>query len=368
MEGNLIRLVTYSYPRAVILKTRLNSEGINCFLANVNIIRSTIPGGVKVIIKEKDVELAMRIVADLEVELGEDLLHKDDFVEDISRILLPIDFSVYSENAGEYAIGIAAKLNAELMLYHVYYYDVAPMVNFSEPYSYQLSLDETLTEIKEKAENQMKEFYEKIENRKKELNIEGVTIKYSVSNGIPDDEILDFSNEYNPGLIIMGTQGTTKRNKELFGSVTVSIIENAKVPVLSIPEISTYKGINKINILYATNFDKFDLKAIRKLMTLVYMFDVKIYCVHVGQGNWDKYLMESRRKHFEEHYAGYKMETAIIDNKDILQGLEDFIKDNYIDIVALTTHKRNFITRLFHPGVTKQMFFNTNTPLLVFHA
>ncbi|NJO90574.1 MAG: universal stress protein [Chloroflexia bacterium] len=48
--------------------------------------------------------------------------------------------------------------------------------------------------------------------------------------------------------------------------------------------------------------------------------------------------------------------------------LQDFINERSIDIIAMTTHKRNFISRLFYPSMTKKMLFQTDTPMLVFHA
>ena len=166
----------------------------------------------------------------------------------------------------------------------------------------------------------------------------------------------------------MGTKGQSERKDTLFGSVTAKVIEDANVPVLAIPEISKYRGINKTNILYATNFDKSDAKAIRKLMTLVYLFDVKIYCIHIGKEKWDSVLMEDIKSHFEKHYAGYNIESALIEGENVIEELQKFIDEKNIDIIAMTTRQRNFISKFINPSLTKKMLFHTHTPLLVFHA
>jgi nucleotide-binding universal stress UspA family protein len=54
--------------------------------------------------------------------------------------------------------------------------------------------------------------------------------------------------------------------------------------------------------------------------------------------------------------------------ENILETLDKFIKEENIDIISLTTHKRNMISRLFNPSIARKMVFHSKTPLLVFHA
>ncbi len=75
--------------------------------------------------------------------------------------------------------------------------------------------------------------------------------------------------------------------------------------------------------------------------------------------------------------AGYGLEVQGIDKKDIAEkatnalkmvGLEGYIQNNKIDIISLTTRRRNLVARLINPSVGKKMLFHTNTPILMFHA
>jgi hypothetical protein len=58
----------------------------------------------------------------------------------------------------------------------------------------------------------------------------------------------------------------------------------------------------------------------------------------------------------------------LVVGKDILESLEKYIKEEKVDIISLTTHKRNMITRLFNPSLAKRMVFHTKTPLLIFQG
>ena len=44
------------------------------------------------------------------------------------------------------------------------------------------------------------------------------------------------------------------------------------------------------------------------------------------------------------------------------------IKDNQIDIIALTSYKRNIFARLFNPSIARKMIFHSDTPLLVMNG
>jgi hypothetical protein len=71
MSDKIITLTTFTYPtEAYPLMTRLEEEGIECFLADENIISvnpflSNAVGGVKVNIKEEDAEQALQILKEI---------------------------------------------------------------------------------------------------------------------------------------------------------------------------------------------------------------------------------------------------------------------------------------------------------------
>jgi len=104
-------------------------------------------------------------------------------------------------------------------------------------------------------------------------------------------------------------------------------------------------------------------------MTLIYLFDVKIFCVHIGEEDvWDKANIVRLKKHFNKEYHGFAVECLLLQNTDVIQGLQDFIHEKGIDLIAMTTHKRNFITKFLNPSLTRKMLFHSNTPILVFHS
>jgi nucleotide-binding universal stress UspA family protein len=372
MEEKLITIAIHNYARAEILRTRLESEGIECYLKNINLIHSTISGGVKVQVSSRDLEKALRIVEKVSENWHDE--YQDEQTETnqgVQRILVPIDFSDYSVNACRYAIGLAEKLNAEIKLMHVYYNPVVNSMPLTDTYYYQVNMDEIIREIEIRAKVSMEKFYSDLKEKIEKDGITGVKIDYALVRGIASEEIIAESESYNPEVIIIGTRGQGERENDLIGSVTAKIIDETKVPVLVIPEDSIYQGIGTINIMYTTDFDDSDYLAIKKLVNILSPFDFRLHCVHIGTTDstiWDKVKMDTLKDNLKQHYGDYEIRCHIMEDKDFFAGMQDYIRDNYIDIISMVTHKRGLISKLLTPSLTRKVLFHTNIPFLVFHA
>jgi nucleotide-binding universal stress UspA family protein len=372
MEEKLITIAVHNYARAEVLRTRLEAEGVECYLKNINLIHSVISGGVKVRVNSKDLEKALRIVEKVSEQFREEYQDEASItIRNVQRILVPIDFSDYSVNACRYAIGLAEKLNAEIKLMHVYYNPVVNSMPITDTYYYQVNMDEIIREIELRAKSSMEEFYKDIKEKIERDKIEGVKIDYALTRGIASEEIILKSKEYNPDVIIIGTRGQGEGANDLIGSVAAKIIDDTKVPVLVIPEDSLYKGIATINIMYATDFDDSDFNAIKKLMNIMSPFDIRLYCVHIGSQDsnvWDKAKMAGLKEKLYDQYKDYDIECSLIEEKDFMKGIQEFIREKNIDIISMVTHKRNLISKLLNPSYTRKVLFHTSIPFLVFHS
>jgi nucleotide-binding universal stress UspA family protein len=372
MEDRLITIAVHNYARAEILRTRLEAEGVKCYLKNINLIHSVVAGGVKVRVSSHDIDKALRIIEKVSEQFRIEYQHEaDEEIKNVQRILVPIDFSDYSVNACRYALGLAEKLNAEIKLMHVYYNPVVNSMPLTDTYYYQVNMDEIIREIEVRAKENMEKFYGDLKEKIEIDNIQGVKLDYYLVRGIASDEIISKSIDYKPDVIIIGTRGQGEKENDLIGSVASKIIEDTKVPVLVIPEDSIYQGVNTINLLYTTNFDDSDFRAIKKLMNIMSPFDIRLYCVHVGtiEGQaWDKAKMNGYKENLFSLYPDYDIECSLIEEKDFLVGIQNFIREKNIDILSLVTHKRNLLSKLLNPSMARKVLFHTNIPFLVFHA
>ena len=66
------------------------------------------------------------------------------------------------------------------------------------------------------------------------------------SGNIPDlsdEKRIEYAKGIKPQLIIMGTRGTEKKEKELIGSVTGEVLDGCRFPVLAIPETANITNL-----------------------------------------------------------------------------------------------------------------------------
>jgi nucleotide-binding universal stress UspA family protein len=369
MENRYITIATLNKPEADLFNKQLMEQDIICQMSEAKAVIANEPDGIRIKVREKDRKVAIHLLDEFIRTCGITELKNNIYSNVIERILVPVDFSECSKNACNYAIGIAEELDAEVLLLHAYYFPVINSFDLGDGLSVVVNLNDTITEIAEKAKTGLENLYHELLSQIKQKSTKQIKLNYALVNGNPVSEIMNIYNSYHPNFIVMGMQGTTKTAREQFGSVAAATIKDTEVPVLTVPEKSFYRGISKVNILYATNFDDSDFKAIKKLMTLIYLFDVKINFVHIGKmDDLSKKKIERIKDFFNQLYPGYDIDCSIIEHDDILQTLQNFIIDRHIDIIAMTTHKRNFISRLFYPSMTKKMLFQTDIPMLAFHA
>lgn len=77
---------------------------------------------------------------------------------------------------------------------------------------------------------------EKAVSKIKELGeASGVKVKEVVLDGYPGKEIIDFAENNDIDLIVMGTLGKTGLEKFLVGSIAEKVVRNSRVPVMVVP-------------------------------------------------------------------------------------------------------------------------------------
>jgi nucleotide-binding universal stress UspA family protein len=139
----------------------------------------------------------------------------------IRKILVPVDFSSYSESAVGYASTIAGKFGATLILMHViesFPYSVTDSMNVI---SHRRAL-QTL------ARALLRNLAGELRNRK-------LAVKTCLVEGNPSREILVKARREKADLIVMGTHGRTGLPHVLLGSVAEKTVRLSPAPVLTIP-------------------------------------------------------------------------------------------------------------------------------------
>ncbi|MDP2335108.1 MAG: universal stress protein [Bacteroidota bacterium] len=365
MNENLITLASLPYSKAEILRSLLESEGINCFLEQVDFLQDAMDTGVRIRIMEKDARMAFPI---LERMLGKVTFDQS---KGENYVLIPIDFSAYSLKAAIIGFDIAEKLGSKMVLYHS-----SPRPEFlTIPYSDVIVYDSAIFlnyELTEKVTNQkFEEFLNKLTGLIDNTRWKKARPEYIVKVGEADDDILSYIQAHPPKMIVMGIRGEDAQAGDLIGTTTAGVIFNAKVPVLAIPEKTPDNWLQNFKtVVYATNFEAHDFIALDKLLKLVKPFECKVICLHVNQGNngeLDEAMLEGMREALCEKYPYAAFDCRLVHSNKLTEAIDGFIQENQIDVLALTTHRRNLLTRFFNPSISRKLVLHTQTPILVFH-
>jgi len=366
------RIVTvghYAWSRALLLQIILQDNGIDCFMVSKDSVLSR--GYVDLRVKEKDLEKALKILDSALMDTGRSKENAIRGIQVIRRIMVPVDFSDFSFNACRFAISLAAKYKAEVKLVHVFYNPAIDVSPYADHYSYQIKLVESLREIEKSARENMVKLEHKLNMWCIKENLSQIHFSAKLINGYSTDELLEYSKKYKPAIIVMGTRGLTRDNYKAFGRVVNKVIENSTVPVMALPA-GTITTIGEIkSLMYATDLDPSDYSALNRLIQMLRPFKIKIHCVHicfVEKKPWDIVKLNELRDHLLREYKGIDISFNNIISDNILNGLETYIRDNGIDALAVTTHKRNLLEKMFIPSVSRKIYSETGKPLLVFHS
>ena len=195
-------------------------------------------------------------------------------------------------------------------------------------------------------------------------------VKYTckLRDGIPEEEIIRYAKSHNPQLIIMGTRGKDQKDIDLIGSVTAEVIERSKHTVFAVPENTPFKTFKEVKrIAFVTNFDQRDLIAFDSLIKAFKPFNFSVSLIHLAEvkDTWNEIKLAGIKDYFQKQYPQLEMSYDVVKEDNILSNFDQYIKEKHINVITITSYKRNIFARLFNPGIARKMIFHTDTPLLV---
>ncbi|MFW5911588.1 MAG: universal stress protein [Halolamina sp.] len=134
------------------------------------------------------------------------------------RILVPTDGSEESNAAVERAVGLAAAFDAELHGVYVVNAGAVPTTDVDVR-------EQLFAEIERRGETAV----DQVDSMAAEAGVDVVT---AVVSGVPHERIVDYAEDEDVDLIVMGTHGRTGLRHTLLGSVAERVIRHSPVPVL----------------------------------------------------------------------------------------------------------------------------------------
>jgi nucleotide-binding universal stress UspA family protein len=136
------------------------------------------------------------------------------------KILVPTDFGDASNDAIDFAVGLAKTFGSTITLLHVYEIPVYPYPG--------LTIDvDLLTPIREAAQKELDRAFAALQKV-------GCEARAQLESGIPWGKILAVAEAQKSDLIVMGTHGRKGVMHALVGSVAEKVVRLSPVPVLTV--------------------------------------------------------------------------------------------------------------------------------------
>ncbi|MFK7810662.1 MAG: universal stress protein [Saprospiraceae bacterium] len=267
----------------------------------------------------------------------------------MKRILFPTEFSDHAPEIFQYAVTIANRFNAKLIMMSAY---GSPDLDFSSPFEVEKKANE-LTD-------RMIDFV--TEYIPDEIQLE-LKIDYIVKNGKASDAILEVEKEEKIDLIVMGMTGKRNALNTSFGSTTLDVMDRSDSRVLVVPATATFKGI--LNMVYTTNFEFRDLAAINYLKKWSKAFGADVYCLHVVEDKDNGLKAIKNMNVLRKTYKSFKTLGFDMVYGQLKKEVEKYSKEIEADIVVMMTHKRSLVARVIEPGVVNGIASRIHIPVLV---
>lgn len=289
------------------------------------------------------------------------------------QLLIPFDFSDSSMLAVRVGFHFARVMDVTPVILHVY-----PAIWYGDPIfgEYMGAFDPTDEEIQEAieqrdirkaAERSFHNFRAKINTMQKNGDLPDVRYSSLLLEGVAEDQILEYCRQNKPRLVVMATRGIDRKEEELIGSVTAEVLDSCRVPVFTIPD--NYPEDNRHTMsrfLMFGTLDQYDIMCVERMMMTLDMPEADIWMMPVAHRNMEeaKDKLEALYERLSDAWPGLRFHQVLMEETKITAEIDDFIKENKIDLVIAPNRKSGIFTRLFRPSVAHQCLFALDVPML----
>jgi len=265
----------------------------------------------------------------------------------ISHILVPTDFSAFSNRAFRFACQLADKRNAKVTLFHV----VEPPYNFA-------TAIKGMIEMMEK--NALSRMQKLINSSDYEIKIET-----QIKHGRTSLEILDCVDREEADLVVMGSRGQSKLSRAVLGSVSEKIAHQLQIPLFLIPDASDDPVLS--SIIFTTDFRKDDPENFLFTSSLAGDLHATVLPVHMTKD----YGFDVRIRHLgfteviREKTGDDTLQVEIVKSESLLHGIAEFAGQHKNPALVFNRYKKSVLQNLFKKDHTDEMVVYSDIPLLI---
>ena len=231
------------------------------------------------------------------------------------------------------------------------------------------------------AEVQLGAAREYVMGQVEKLQRQGVRVRHVLRMGSPVEVILDVVESEKATLIALATHGKTGLQRFLLGSVAEALLRRSPVPVLLVRPFWSYdltppKGAELRpvrSILLPVDGSGLARQALPGLLEFASLFEARIVLLRILAGA-DSRVVEApenskARAELEDLAQAIEkrgVETLrLLGTGDPVPRILETVREQSIDVIAMTTHGRRGLSRMKHGSLTEEVLRKAEVPLLV---
>lgn len=269
----------------------------------------------------------------------------------MKSIIVITDFSDSVTNELNYACEFAKDRDIKILLAYVY--------KVPASYAGEGISSEAINDL---IDLDKKELEEELQQARKIYPQVIIETKMIIGNFLESLQELEW--EFNPEMIIMGTIGEYSEFL-IWNDFWIDALITLSSPVLVIPQHTIYNHIK--NVAFACDYKKkCSNKQVATIERLVVLSGANFHIVHVTP-EVDLQEENKRADPLKEAFKNLKPQYHVVENNKVVKGLNEFMKQNKIDLLLVIPHKHDFWYKLFHKSYTRQLIELDQIPVLSIH-
>ena len=273
----------------------------------------------------------------------------------MKQIIVAIDFSKCSLHALEYAINVANKIKANILLVWV---------------DNTRSVESVYPDMATGSRKEITDSFDEIIAQYGSQLVEG-EITFKIRKGKVHIEVANQAKYSDAMLVVAGTHGVTGFEEFWIGSNAYRIVTYAPCPVITVrTNYEFLNGLSKIVIPIDSSMETRQkltfttrmAKYFGSEMHVLSLYSTTIKAVRHKVDNYTKQV----KKYLEEENVNFVIEK--IDAENITNSTINYAKEINADIIAIMTEQEMTTTNLFLGAYAQQMVNHSPIPVLSVHA
>lgn len=261
----------------------------------------------------------------------------------MKTILVGVDFTKSAENTINYAIEVAKKSEAKILLFHAL---TAPVVHTTSGLIF-IDAESFIKNDEKKMEEMQKQLSKKHPNIKIDIELTYDSIRERVSKLSKKNKI---------SLTVLGLETKSKISKFIYGTTSADLTGKIDCPIITVPEKYKHHDIKKI-LIAIDNKESISSGLSKRIHSTIDFIGAKAEFVHIKTED-ELELGEKNRHPFP---------ITNIKSVDFQKGISNYAKKTKADAIMLISHNYSAFHNLFIDSNSKKIILSSNIPVISIH-